>query len=105
MLASTAASGLLLLSRRYQMSRTSISSALWLNQSIAGVLTSLGTLFRWIALDLAPVGVVVTLGRFNVVVVIVISAFMTEKYAEKMTWKVWGIAALVIAGAVILSLD
>lgn len=105
MVASTLAYGILMLLRRNHISKTPITGGLWLNQIMAGVLTGLGTLFRWIALDLAPVAVVVTLGRFNMIVVIVISSFMTGKYAEKMTWKVWLGAALVIAGAVILGLD
>ncbi|OGO18144.1 MAG: hypothetical protein A2Z14_13530 [Chloroflexi bacterium RBG_16_48_8] len=105
MVVSTVAYGILILLRRNHISKEPITLELWLNQSIAGVLTGFGTLFRWIALDLAHIAVVVTLGRFNMVVVIVISAFMTGKYAEKMTWKVWLGAALVIAGAVILGLD
>jgi uncharacterized membrane protein len=105
MVASTLAYGILMLLRRNHISRSPITGDLWLNQIVAGVLTGLGTLFRWIALDLAPVAVVVTLGRFNMIVVIIISAFMTGKYAEKMTWRVWLGAALVIAGAVILGLD
>lgn len=105
MVASTIAYGALMLLRRNHISKEPITRELWLNQVVAGVLTGLGTLFRWIALDLAPVAVVVTLGRFNMIVVLVISAFMTGRYAEKLTWKVWLGAAFVIAGAVILGLD
>jgi uncharacterized membrane protein len=105
MVVSTIAYGILLLLRRNHISKEPITADLWLNQSIAGVLTGLGTLFRWIALDLAPVAVVVTLGRFNMVVVIVLSALMTGQYAEKMTWRIWLGAGLVIVGAVILGLD
>ena len=105
MVVSTIAYGLMMLLRRNHISKEPITPNLWLNQSIAGVLTALGTLFRWVALDLAPVAVVVTLGRFNIVVVILISTFMTGRYAEKMTWRVWLGAALVIAGALILGLD
>jgi uncharacterized membrane protein len=105
MVASTIAYGALMLLRRNHISKEPITRELWLNQLVAGVLTGLGTLFRWIALDLAPVAVVVTLGRFNMIVVLLISAFMTGRYAEKLTWKVWLGAAFVIAGAVILGLD
>ena len=105
MVVSMLAYGLLMLLRRNHLSKEPITPELWLNQSVAGVLTGLGTLFRWIALDLAPVAVVVTLGRFNIVVVILITAFTTGKYAEKMTWRIWLGAALTIAGAVILGLD
>ena len=105
MLVSTIAYGLMMLLRKNHISKVPITLDLWLNQAAAGILTAFGTLFRWVALDLAPVAVVVTLGRFNIVVVIVISAFMTGKYAEKMTWRVWLGAVLVIAGAVILGLD
>ena len=105
MVASTIAYGALMLLRRNHISKEPITRELWLNQVVAGVLTGLGTLFRWIALDLAPVAVVVTLGRFNMIVVLVISAFMTGRYAEKLTWKVWLGAVFVIAGAVILGLD
>jgi uncharacterized membrane protein len=105
MVVSTIAYGLFMLLRRNHISKEPITPELWLNQSIAGVLTGLGTLFRWIALDLAPVAVVVTLGRFNIVVVILISAFTTGQYAEKMTWRIWLGAVLTITGAVILGLD
>jgi uncharacterized membrane protein len=105
MLVSTIAYGLLMLLRRNHISKEPITIALWVNQSIAGVLTGLGTVFRWVALDLAPVAVVVTLGRFNMIVVIVISALMTGKYAEKMTWRIWLGAALVLIGAIILGLE
>jgi uncharacterized membrane protein len=105
MVASTIAYGALMLLRRNHIAKEPITRELWLNQLVAGVLTGFGTLFRWIALDLAPVAVVVTLGRFNMIVVLVISAFMTGRYAEKLTWKVWLGAAFVIAGAVILGLD
>jgi len=101
---STFAYALMMLLRKNHISKEPITLDLWLNQSVAGALTALGTLFRWIALDLAPVAVVVTLGRFNMIVVIVLSSLMTGRYAEKMTWRVWLGAALVIAGAVILGL-
>ena len=83
MVVSTLAYGLMMLLRRITslMSPSPVSSGL-IKPSLA-CLTSLGTLFRWIALDLAPVAVVVTLGRFNIVVVIVITSLMTGQYAEK----------------------
>lgn len=105
MIVSTIAYGIMMLLRKNHISKEPITRELWLNQTIAGVLTSLGTLFRWIALDLAPVAVVVTLGRFNIVVVILITTFMTGQYAEKMTWRVWVGVALVVTSAIIFGLD
>jgi uncharacterized membrane protein len=105
MVVSTIAYGLFMFLRRNHISKEPITSELWINQTIAGVLTSLGTLFRWIALDLAPVAVVVTLGRFNVVVVIILTSLMTGRYAEKMTWRVWIGVALVVTSAIIFGLD
>jgi uncharacterized membrane protein len=105
MVVSTVAYGIMMLLRRNHISKEPITTDLWINQTIAGVLTSLGTLFRWIALDLAPVAVVVTLGRFNIVVVMFITALMTGQYAEKLTWRVWVGVALVVASAIIFSLD
>jgi uncharacterized membrane protein len=105
MVVSTIAYGIMLLLRKNHLSKEPITPELWLNQTIAGVLTSLGTLFRWIALDLAPVAVVVTLGRFNIVVVMIITSLMTGQYAEKMTWRVWVGVVFVVASAIIFGLD
>jgi uncharacterized membrane protein len=105
MLVSTMAYGIMMLLRKNHISKEPITRELWINQTVAGVLTSLGTLFRWIALDLAPVAVVVTLGRFNIVVVLFLTTLMTGKYAEKLTWRVWVGVALIIASAIIFGLD
>ena len=105
-LVATMAHGTLLLFRRHRYEQGPvITFALWRNQGLAGILNGLGLLFRWIALDLAPVGIVLTLTRVNMIVVIVVSAFLKGDYAERLTWRVWLGAALVLVGAVILGLD
>jgi uncharacterized membrane protein len=58
---------------------------------------------RWIALDKAPVGVVLALGRLNVPVVILLSPMLVGKTQENVTTRVWLGAALIVGGSIILN--
>jgi len=96
--------GVLLLFRRKRVEQGPIPADAWLFQIAAGVLVGLGTWVRWIALDMAPVAVVMTLGRANVPVVIFVAPLLVGRKAERVTARVWLGAALIIAGAVLLNL-
>ena len=96
--------GVLLLLRRKQMERGPISPDAWLFQIAAGVFVGLATWARWIALDMAPVAVVMALGRANVPVVIFLAPLLVGRRAERVTVRVWVGAALIVAGAVLLNL-
>jgi uncharacterized membrane protein len=71
-------------------------------QFAAGMLIGLSTWARWIALDLAPVAVVLALGRINVPLVILLSPFMVGHQLERVTPRVWLGAVLIVSGSLLL---
>lgn len=71
-------------------------------QFAAGGLVGLSTWARWIALDLAPVAVVLALGRINVPVVILLSPLLIGRKLERVTARVWVGAALIVSGSLLL---
>jgi uncharacterized membrane protein len=104
MIITTVAYGVVLLFRRTQIQHGPIPGDAWLFQLAAGVMVGLATWARWIALDMAPVAVVMALGRTNVPVVIFLAPLLVGRKAERVTARVWLGAALIVAGAVILNL-
>jgi uncharacterized membrane protein len=104
MIITTVAYGVVLLFRRKQIQQEPIPRDAWLFQAAAGAMVGLATWARWIALDTAPVAVVMTLGRTNVPVVIFLAPLLVGRKAERVTARVWLGAALIVAGAVILNL-
>jgi uncharacterized membrane protein len=72
-------------------------------QLTAAVLVGLSTWARWIALDMAPLAVVMALGRLNVPVVILLSPLLVGRQLERVTPRVWLGAALIIIGSLILN--
>jgi uncharacterized membrane protein len=53
---------------------------------------------------MAPVAVVLALGRLNVPVVIVLSPLLVGRMQERVTGRVWLGAGLIVAGSVLLNL-
>ena len=104
MLITAIAYGVLLFFRRTQIHQGPISRDALLFQVGAGMFVGLSTWARWIALTMAPVAVVMTLGRMNVPVVIFLAPLLVGRQAERVTVRVWLGAALIIAGAVLLNL-
>jgi uncharacterized membrane protein len=72
-------------------------------QLAASVLVGISTWTRWIALDQAPVGVVLALGRLNVPVVVLLSPLLVGQAAENVTPRVWAGAVLIVAGSLVLN--
>ncbi|MEJ2598211.1 MAG: EamA family transporter [Anaerolineales bacterium] len=103
MIFSTMAYGVVLIFRRGHVDRGAIPHTALFFQFAAGVLVGLSTWARWFALDLAPVGVVVALGRLNVPIVIGLSPLLIGQHLEQVTYKVWLGAGLIIAGAFLLA--
>ncbi|MGD8466180.1 MAG: EamA family transporter [Anaerolineae bacterium] len=99
----TAVYGVVLLFRRKKVQQGSIPWDTWLFQVAAGTIVGLSTWARWIALDMAPVAVVMALGRANVPVVIFLAPLLVGRQAERVTPRVWLGAALIIAGAILLN--
>jgi uncharacterized membrane protein len=105
MVITTIGYGVLLLFRRGQIQQGTIPRDALLFQVAAGAAVGLSTWARWIALTMAPVAVVMTLGRLNVPVVLLLAPLLVGRKAERVTIRVWLGAALIIAGALLLSLS
>lgn len=104
MIFSAIAYGVALMFRRDPVNWGAVPRSALFLQFLAGVLVGLSTWARWFALDLAPVGVVIALGRLNVPIVILLSPLLIGQHLEQVTYKVWLGAGLIIAGAFILAL-
>jgi uncharacterized membrane protein len=104
MVITTGVCGIALLFRRGQIRQRPIPRDALLFQLGAGVLVGLATWARWIALDMTPVAVVLSLGRLNVPVVILLSPLLVGRKQERVTARVWLGAGLIVAGAVLLNL-
>lgn len=102
MVISTVAYGVALLFRRDTNQGWSFPRTALLFQLLAGVFVGLSTWGRWIALDLAPVGIVIALGRLNVPVVLLVAPFLVGRQQERVTARIWLGAGLIIAGSLIL---
>ena len=96
--------GVVLLFRRKQIEQGSIPLDAWLFQLAAGVFVGLATWARWIALDMAPMAVVMALGRTNVPIVIFLAPLLVGRKLERVTLRVWLGAGLIVAGAVLLNI-
>lgn len=102
MLASTLAYGVTLLFRRSQTVQGPIPRQAVLLQLLAATLVGLSTWARWYALDIAPVGVVLALGRLNVVIVTLLSPIMIGANLERVTPRVWIGVGLIVIGSLVL---
>jgi uncharacterized membrane protein len=100
--ASCLAYGLPLLWRRRQQGALAASTDALIFKLMAGVLVGLSTWARWVAIDLAPVAMVLALTLVSVPTVIVLSPLVSGKHTEHVTAGLWAGAALVVAGALVL---
>jgi uncharacterized membrane protein len=103
MLASTLAYGVTLLFRRSQAIPGPIPRRAVFFQLLAAILVGLSTWARWYALDIAAVGVVLALGRLNVVVVTLLSPIMIGANLERVTPRVWIGVGLILIGSLVLT--
>lgn len=94
--------GIILLVRRERLNLKQVPRESLYYQLGAGLFVGSSTWLRWIALSLAPVAVVLALGRFNVPVVIILSIFLVGQQEERVTGRIWLGAALVVAGSLLL---
>lgn len=100
--ASAVAYGVILLWQRRRWARTPIPQQAWVYKLIAGVLVGLSTWMRWIALDLAPVAVVLALSMISTPLVIVLSPLISGKHLERVTTILVTGTGLILAGALLL---
>lgn len=94
--------GALLLYRREPFFQSAIPRDAMVFQLAAGVFVGLSTWARWIALNLAPVAVVMALGRLNVPVVILLSLLLVGQREEQVTARIWLGATLIVVGSLAL---
>lgn len=92
-----------------QITRTPIRGSLGAREALAlklgaGVVVALATWARWVSLDDADVGVVLALQLVSVPVVLVLAPLISGRHLEVVTPKIWGGAAFVIAGSLLLIL-
>ncbi len=79
-----------------------IESRTWILLILAGVATSLSSLFSFKALSLGPASYVATIERLSMVFVIVISILFLK---EKFTWQLLVGASFMVGGAVLIALS
>lgn len=94
--------GLALLFQRRLSALAAIPHDALFFKTLAGILAGVSTWHRWIALDLAPVAVVLALTRISVPVVMVLSPLVIDRHLEQVTSRVWLGAALVVSGVLCL---
>ena len=104
MIASALSYGAILLWQRERWSMQSIGNEAWSYKLIAAVLVGLSTWMRWVALDLAPVAVVLALTMISTPLVIVLSPLISGKHVERVTAMLWSGTGLILSGALLLVL-
>jgi drug/metabolite transporter (DMT)-like permease len=79
-----------------------ITGDAWMQKLLAGLLVGLSTWMRWVALDLAPVAVVLALTLISTPLVILLSPLISGKQLERVTGVLWMGTLLIIGGALLL---
>ena len=100
---SALAYGIVLLWQRDRWLGSEITGDAWVFKLLAGLLVGLSTWVRWIALDLAPVAIVIALTMISVPLVILLSPFISGKQLENVTAVLWVGAGLILGGALLLT--
>ena len=100
---SALAYGLVLLWQRDRWAKKEVATEAWLLKIFAGILVGLSTWMRWIALDLAPVAVVLAITMVSTPVVILLSPYVSGKHLERVTVTLWVGTVLILGGALLLT--
>jgi len=79
-----------------------IDNKAWLLLILAGITTTLSTIFSFKALSMGPATSVVTIERSSLVFAILLSVIFLK---EKITWQIVAGAILVLSGAILISLS
>jgi drug/metabolite transporter (DMT)-like permease len=91
-----------LLWQRQRWLRQPITTEAWSFKLIAGVLVGLSTWMRWVALDLAPVAVVLALLMISTPLVMLLSPLISGAHLERVTNVLWTGTILILGGALLL---
>ena len=94
--------GIVLLWQRGRWLGQPITNEAWTLKLVAGVLVGLSTWMRWVALDLAPVAVVLALSMISTPIVILLSPLISGKHIERVTAILWAGTGLILGGALLL---
>jgi DME family drug/metabolite transporter len=94
--------GVALLCQRRLSGIAAIPHDALLFKAAAGILAGVSTWTRWMALDLAPVAVVLALTLTSVPAVMVLSPLVADRHLERVTSRLWLGAALVVGGVMCL---
>ena len=100
--ASAVAYAIILLWQRERWMGVPITNESWTYKLIAGVLVGLSTWMRWVALDLAPVAVVLALSMISAPLVIVLSPLISGAHLERVTTTLLIGTGLILVGALLL---
>lgn len=100
---SALAYGIVLLWQRDRWLGSEITGDAWMFKLLAGLLVGLSTWVRWIALDLAPVAIVIALTMISVPLVILLSPLVSGEQMESVTVSLWVGAGLILGGALLLT--
>jgi len=100
---SALAYGIVLIWQRVRGMRREATNEAWFFKILAGILVGLSTWVRWIALDLAPVAVVLAITMVSTPVVILLSPYVSGKHLERVTVTLWMGAVLILGGALMLT--
>lgn len=73
-------------------------------QLLAALSIGLGTWFRYIAVDLAPLALVATLGRTNILVILLVTPFLLKGRKHRLTPATWLGAGMIIIGSLLVAL-
>jgi uncharacterized membrane protein len=79
-----------------------ITNEAWTFKLLAGVLVGLSTWMRWVALDLAPIAVVLALTMISSPLVILLAPLISGKHLERVTLMLWMGMGLILFGALLL---
>ncbi len=101
--ASALAYGVVLLWQSERWRGDPVTNQAWTYKLVAGLLVGLSTWMRWVALDLAPVAVVLALTMISTPLVILLAPFISGKHLERVTKMLWTGAGLILSGALLLT--
>ena len=101
--ASAMSYAIILLWQRERWFGVPITNEAWTFKLLAGVLVGLSTWMRWVALDLAPVAVVLALTMISSPLVILLSPLISGKHLERVTAMLWAGTGLILFGALLLT--
>lgn len=102
--ASALAYGVILFGRRQSWVGTPVTGEAWAYKLAAGVLVGISTWMRWVALDLAPVGIVTSLTMISAPTVLLLAPLISGRHLERVTTVLLVGTGLIVAGALLLTL-